>query len=148
MRYYEQTVRAPSAEVEKAIGQAIELGQVESVAGARNRLVLPVRAGIRAGEMELEWALARSGDDTRVRLQVVRERLHTSFAALSILLVGAAGGVMTVVWPLHPDLLGLAPLGALLALLAWLLVVSRLGSYGPEEFLETLAMLAGDEEDE
>lgn len=143
---YEITVGASSSEVRRAIEEAIELGYAVPASEApERRLLVPLSAGIRTGSMVVDWALETSGTETRILLEVRDESLRTSPTALAILVMGALGGLMTVVWPLHPDLLGLAPLGALLALLAWLLVVSRLRSHGPDDFLATVADLATEE---
>ncbi|MDX1644218.1 MAG: hypothetical protein R3244_07670 [Thermoanaerobaculia bacterium] len=146
MQRYEEILDASKERVERAMEEAIDAGFAES-SDREGRLLVPVRAGIRAGVVEVDWSAEPLAEGTRLRLEVIEEVFRTSTAAVSILAIGAAGGIMTVVWPLHPDLLGLAPLGALLALLAWLLVVSRLRSYGPEDFLSTVADLASEEED-
>lgn len=145
MRSYEEIVEAPPERIEGAIREAIDAGFAEASGTGRRRLLVPVQAGIRSGVVELDWAAEAVRGGTRLRLEVVREVFRTSTAALTILAIGAAGGIMTIIWPLHPNLLGLAPLGALLALLAWLLVVSRLKSYGPEDFLSTIAAMASEE---
>ena len=41
-----------------------------------------------------------------------------------------------VFWPISPVLLGFAPIGAVLAIVAWLMVVSRLRHSGVEDFLD------------
>lgn len=146
MRRFEEILEVPPEKIERAIALAIEEGLVESAPSGRRRLLVPARAGIRAGVVEVDWSVEPAEGGTRLRFEVVEEELRTSTVAVFILAIGAAGGIMTVVWPLHPGLLGLAPLGALLALLAWLLVVSRLRSYGPEDFLSTVAGLASQEE--
>jgi hypothetical protein len=56
-----------------------------------------------------------------------------------VLAIGGAGGVSTLLWPFFPHLLELVPLGAVVALGAWMLVVTRLRNSGPEEFLEAVA---------
>jgi hypothetical protein len=56
-----------------------------------------------------------------------------------ILLVAVAGGLLTVLWPFFPQLMNVAPFGALLALGGWFLVVSRLRTSGPDEFLVAVA---------
>jgi hypothetical protein len=49
--------------------------------------------------------------------------------------VAIAGAVLTMLWPFFPQLLPLAPFGAILALGGWFLVLSRLRNSGPDEFL-------------
>jgi hypothetical protein len=50
-----------------------------------------------------------------------------------------AGGLLTVLWPFFPRLLEIAPFGAVIALGGWFLVISRLRTSGPDEFLEAVA---------
>ncbi len=145
MQCYEEILDASPEQVERAMAEAVDVGFAEA-SDREGRLLVPVRAGIRAGVVEVAWSAETVTEGTRLQLEVIEEVFRTSTAAVSILAIGAAGGIMTIIWPLHPDLLGLAPLGALLALLAWLLVVSRLRSYGPEDFLSTVADLASEEE--
>ena len=44
-----------------------------------------------------------------------------------------------MLWPFYPQLIAVAPFGALLALGGWFLVVSRLRTSGPDEFLDAVA---------
>jgi uncharacterized membrane protein HdeD (DUF308 family) len=53
-----------------------------------------------------------------------------------------AGGLLTVLWPFFPRLLSVAPFGAVVALGGWFLVVSRLRTSGPDDFLKAVAAQA------
>lgn len=81
---------------------------------------------------------ARS-EGSEVELLVEETEYHLHRPAVAVLVVGAAGALIGLLWPLYPPLLALAPMGALLTFVAWLLVVSRLRSSGPIEFLELVA---------
>jgi hypothetical protein len=59
--------------------------------------------------------------------------------AVVVLLLAVAGGLLTVLWPFFPKLLEVAPFGAVVALGGWFLVISRLRTSGPDEFLEAVA---------
>jgi hypothetical protein len=59
-----------------------------------------------------------------------------------ILVLAVLGAALTVVWPFYPQLLPVAPFGALMALGGWFLVISRLRSSGPEEFLKTVEAIS------
>ena len=76
---------------------------------------------------------------TSLQLEIEASRIHLHRSAVAVLLLGALGGVTVALWPLFPSLLPLAPAGAVLALVAWLLVVSRLRSRGVEDFLALVA---------
>jgi hypothetical protein len=103
------------------------------------RLALPVLFGLRRGVAVGRIEIVRLGDE-RSRLVWTLERshleLHTS--AVAILGFAAVPLLATVAWPFHPPLLALVPFAAVAGLCAWWLVVSRLRSRGPEEFLASL----------
>ena len=140
MMSLEAEVEAPEDEVAVAVGELTELWQGEwEPAPGGGRLVLPVRAGLRRGVALIEVAIEPTqGGRSRIGLEIVEEQLSLNRGAVGVLALGALGGLLTVVWPLHPDLLRLAPVGALLAVLAWLMVASRFRSEGPKEFLEAI----------
>ena len=128
-----------------AVAKAAEAWGARWDAGSQ-ALRLPVLAGIRRGVVR--GRLIPAGDDgaTHLRLAVESSEWHVQTAAVVILAVSAVGALLTVVWPFFPGLLPVAPFGALLALGGWFLVVSRLQSSGPEEFLELVSKLAEDGE--
>jgi hypothetical protein len=55
------------------------------------------------------------------------------------LLFGGAGGLTVALWPFFPELMPLLPVAVVLALVAWLLVVARLRSSDPGDFLKLVA---------
>lgn len=110
--------------------------------GPGGRLRLPVTGGLRRGLISGTVQVEPLGDGgSRVVFQPEErvDRLHTP--AVVILLLAAVGALMTVLWPFYPKLLPVAPFGAILALGGWFLVVSRLRSSGPDDFLELVAGL-------
>ncbi len=111
--------------------------------GQGGRLRLPVSAGLRHGFLEGRVRVEGRGDRAAVTLAVeaIEYRLHKS--AVAMLVIGAGGAVALVAWPFFPQLLALAPTGVVLAIVAWLVVVSRLRNSGPEEFLELVSTIAG-----
>lgn len=107
---------------------------------AIGRLALPVvyglRRGVGVGRVEITPLSDRRSRATWV-LEESHLAVHTgSVVVLSIAVVPALGALA---WPFWPPLLALAPLAAVLGLLAWWLVVARLRSSGPEEFFAALA---------
>lgn len=76
-------------------------------------------------------------------MEVEKEEFWLNRGAVFVLLCGAIGGLSVALWPIWPPLLGLAPVGAILAILAWLMVASRLRSSGMEDFF---ALVASDPE--
>lgn len=102
--------------------------------GTGGRLVLPVTAGIRQGTIEGKVAADRLGDGTRLRFDVERSEYRLHVAALVVLLMGAAGALLTVLAPLFPPLLELLPVGGLVMLLAWFLVLARIRNRNAVDF--------------
>jgi hypothetical protein len=80
---------------------------------------------------------------SRLSLRVEGSEYRLRLAPISFLVLGGLGGLVLILWPLYPALLRLAPLGVVLALAAWFIVLSRLRVSGPEEFLGLVAAIAG-----
>jgi hypothetical protein len=108
----------------------------------RARLVLPVRAGLRQGLIEAEISAEAVGAGTRLSLREVGAEWQVQTAAVVVLLVSAVGGVVAFLWPFFPNLIPLAPFGAVLALSGWFLVISRLRTSRSTDFLRTIELLA------
>ncbi len=138
------TVAATPAETLRAVGQVAEdWGAEWHAATSGGLLELPVSAGLRYGRVTGQVSVARSGaagSEVEFRPERADYRLWTR--AVVILGMSGLGALVTVVWPFYPRLLGLAPVGALLGLSAWFLIVSQLRNEGADEFLETVAALA------
>ncbi len=79
---------------------------------------------------------------TSLRFDVEETSYTINKSALAIMLLGGMGGLTVVFWPLSPMILQLAPIGAVLALVAWLMVVSRLRNSDPEDFFDLVADLS------
>jgi hypothetical protein len=110
-------------------------------------LRLPVVAGLRRGLLSGPVAVtpAPAGRGSRLVFRPVAQDYYLETTAIALLSVAAAGALLTVAWPLFPQLLPVAPLGAVLAVGGWFLVLSRLRGQGPEEFLASVAAHAGAE---
>lgn len=110
------------------------------------QLALPARAGLRQGVLEGPVHATPTAEGTRIRFDVESSRFHVQYPAFFLLLLGGLGGLLGVVAPLVPALWPLVPVGVMLALGAWFLVVSRLQQSGAEDFLAALvAEAAGPE---
>lgn len=107
------------------------------------RLQLPVIAGIRRGLVSGILEVQASGEGSRVVFRPESSFYRVQTAAVMILLLAVAGGILTLIWPFFPQLMPVAPFGALLALGGWFLVVSRLRTSGPDDFLTVVAGVAG-----
>lgn len=109
------------------------------------RLRLPVTAGIRHGMLDGELTVEPGETGARVTFRSERSVYFVNTTALVILLISALGGLMVMAWPFFPDheeMMQIAPLGAVLALGGWFLVISRLENRGSAEFLELVALKA------
>lgn len=111
--------------------------------GWGGRLTLPVTAGLRHGRLSGRVGISSRGGGSRLELEIEREEFWLNRGAVFVLLCGAIGGISVMLWPVWPPLLALAPVGAVLAILAWLMVASRLHSSGVDDFF---ALVASDPE--
>jgi hypothetical protein len=115
---------------------------------AGGRLDLPVLFGLRRGVVAGEIAVGprpagpgipeSSEISSEIRWHHLRSELHVHRAAVVILALAAAAGLGTLLWPFFPVLIRLVPAAILLSLSAWWLVVSRLRTAGPREFLDAV----------
>ena len=135
------------AEALRALGAAAEEWGADfaptATGGWGGELRLPVIAGLRRGLLSGPVAVTPDGHGSRVVFRPVAQDYYLETSAIVVLLIAAGGALLTVAWPLFPQLLPAAPLGAVLALGAWFLVLSRLRGEGPEEFLARVAGHAG-----
>ncbi len=143
----EHSVEIPHApgEVLAAAAHAADLwgaGWERAIDGGR--LELPVTAGVRHGVLTGRIKVEAAGAGSRVTFSVDQSRYRLNLPAVVVLAFGALGGIGTTLWPFYPKLLAVAPLAVVLALAAWFLVVARLRSSGPEEFLELVAEMPED----
>jgi hypothetical protein len=104
------------------------------------QLRLPVIAGIRRGLVTGPLEIQAAAGGSRIVFKPETSIYYVQTAAVVILLVALAGSLLTVLWPFYPELLPVAPFGALLALGGWFLVISRLRTSGPDEFLVAVAV--------
>jgi hypothetical protein len=110
--------------------------------GTGGKLHLPVVAGIRRGLVTVVVEIRDAAGGSRVVLQPETSTYYVQTASVMVLLLAAAGGLLTLLWPFYPKLIAVAPFGAILALGGWFLVVSRLRTSGPDEFLAAVAVAA------
>jgi hypothetical protein len=98
-------------------------------------LHLPVVHGLKRGLVSGPVRVEAAGEGTHVVFQPEESRLYVQSASVFILAVAILGALVTVLWPFFPRLLPVSPFGAILALGGWFLVLSRLRTSGPDEFL-------------
>jgi hypothetical protein len=107
--------------------------------GTGGKLHLPVLAGLRKGVVSGEVELWPKGEGSRLVFRPDQAVYFVQTSAVMVLLLATAGGVLTILWPFFPNLLAAAPFGAVIALGGWFLVITRLRTSGPDEFLEAVA---------
>ena len=130
----------PPAEAMRAVVSAAEeWGAVLEPSGGPGGLRLPVVAGLRRGWITGPLAVEAAGQGSRVTFRPAAQDYHLEASAVAVLVMAAAGALLTVAWPLFPGLLPGAPFGAVLAVAGWLLIASRLRAEGPAEFLASVA---------
>lgn len=106
------------------------------------RLYLPVIHGLRRGVVSGPVQVESTAEGARVVFRPDESNLYVQSASVMVLLVAIVGAVLTVLWPFFPKLLPVAPFGAVLALGGWFLVLSRLRTSGPAEFLHMVEVQA------
>lgn len=104
------------------------------------RIEMPAVFGLRRGVVEGVIEITRLSDErSRIVFTTVTSRLAVERASVAVLSIAAVPLVVTIAWPFWPALFPLVPFAAVTGLVAWWLVVSRLRSRGPEEFLAALS---------
>lgn len=118
-------------------------GEWRGGAGHSGQLELPIVSGLRVGWITAAVAVDVGPGGRSLRLRVERSRERAQWGAVLLLMVAALGGLSALFLPLlatrNPQLLALAPVGALLSLGGWFLIVARLRTAGPREFLDQVA---------
>jgi hypothetical protein len=123
-----------------AVGRTAEdWGAEFQPSGAGGQLHLPVLAGLRRGLVTGAVEVQPAAGGSRVVFRPETSIYYVQTSAVVVLLLALTGGLLTVLWPFFPELLAVAPFGAVLALGGWFLVISRLRTSGPEEFLAAVA---------
>ena len=84
---------------------------------------LPVLAGLRMGKLRIELEINPDGSSIDWRVTDSIYRFHRQ--GLVAVAFGAVGGTVAMLWPFFPGLLPLAALGLVLAVVAWMMVGSR-----------------------
>jgi hypothetical protein len=135
---------APDEALAALARSAAEWGGEWTARAGGGRLAIPVVFGLRRGVVVGAVEATRLGD-ARSRLVWTLEESHLVVhrASVAVLSLAAVPLVGVLAWPLWRPLVALAPIAMVLGFLAWWLVVSRLRSSGPEEFLSTLLPPAG-----
>ncbi len=104
-----------------------------------SKLHLPVVAGIRRGLVSGPVEVQKAEGGSRLVFRPEASVYYVQTPAVMILILSVLGAALTVLWPFYPKLIAVAPFGALIALGGWFLVVSRLRTSGPDEFLAAVA---------
>ncbi|HEX7181765.1 MAG TPA: hypothetical protein VF756_07990 [Thermoanaerobaculia bacterium] len=123
-----------------AVGRAAEAwGAKFDREGPGGTLYLPVVSGLRRGLVSGPVTVEEDGEGSRVVFRPEETIQYVQTAPVVILVISGLGGIATVLWPFFPELLPISSLGAVLALGGWFLVLSRLRTSGPQEFLVAVA---------
>lgn len=102
------------------------------------RLALPLSAGLWRGWGEGSLNVLARGSGSEILLRLEARHFGVRWSAVFVLAVAGIGCLFAVLWPLFPKLLPLAPVGVILAVSAWFLVLSKLTNSGPEDFLDAI----------
>lgn len=146
MNRLEVQVALTIAELPQALATAADAWGAEwsgdSASGASNpnggRLVLPVVFGLRRGVLVGRVDFTPAGDGVRIGWQLEESHLEVQRASVAVLALAVVALLPALAWPFQPRLLALLPFAAVMGLLAWWLVLSRLENSGPEEFFASV----------
>lgn len=143
MSSHQRQLSGSAAAVLESVSDAAEMWGAEwQPANQGGQLRLPLVQGLRHGVVEGTVAVEPKEDGVSLLFTVERSTFRVNRSAFVILLLGGLGGVTLILWPVSTIFLQLAPIGAVLALVAWLMVVSRLRNSDPEDFFDLVAELA------
>ena len=136
---YERRSDRSAVEVATAIAASAEdWGAVWQPDGSGGILTLPVSHGLHHGLLEGPVSIEKDpftgGSTLRFRVEASQSRVN--WTACLLLVFGAIGGVIAMLWPFFPGLLQLAPAGIVLAIAAWLLVASKLRNADADDFFD------------
>lgn len=127
-----------------AVEQAAELwGADWARQGRSGRIRLPVNSGVRTGLLDGHLAVTSRPGGTKLSFDVEQSRYETNRQAVALLVAGGLGGLVLMLWPFFPVLLGFAPVAIVMLLITWFVVVSRIRNNGPREFLDFVLEQAG-----
>lgn len=129
----------PAAALESLAAAADLWGASWQPESAGGTLRLPVVRGLWRGVEQCHVAVEPTRSGSTVELTVEERWLQVNRSAVVVLLFGGAGGLTVALWPFFPELMPLLPVAVVLALVAWLLVVARLRSSDPGDFLKLVA---------
>jgi hypothetical protein len=133
----------PAAALAALRRTAEDLGVELQAEGAAPKLHLPVLAGLRRGLISGPVEVLPTAVGSRLVFRPESAVYHVQTQAVMVLLLATAGGLLSLVWPFFPKLLPVAPFGAVIALGGWFLVISRLRTSGPDEFLAAVRVHEG-----
>jgi hypothetical protein len=131
----------PPEEAVAALGRTAEdWGAEFQRGGAGGQLHLPVLAGMRKGLVSGAVEVRPEAGGSRVVFRPDQSVYVVQTSAVMVLLLAAGGAFLTMLWPFYPQLISVAPFGAVIALGGWFLVITRLRTSGPDDFLAAVAM--------
>jgi hypothetical protein len=139
---YEKQLDKSLDDILASVSDAAESwGAIWEPEGSGGILRLPVSHGLRQSLLEGPLSVEKDPVWPGSTLRFLAERTQTkiNWTASLVLLLGAVGGVVAMLWPFFPNLLRLAPAGIVLAIAAWLLVASRLRTADVDDFLRLVA---------
>ena len=137
----------PAAALESLAAAADLWGASWQPESAGGTLRLPVVRGLWRGVEQCHVAVEPTRSGSTVELTVEERWLQVNRSAVVVLLFGGAGGLTVALWPFFPGLMPLLPVAVVLAIAAWLLVVARLRSSNPEDFLKLVSEIEGSSSD-
>ena len=107
--------------------------------GNGGRLALPVQGGLRHGVVQVQASAHPVAGGSELVLRTEQAHWHLRRSATTLLVVALLGALAATLWPFVPELQSLPPLGLVLAVAAWLAVLTRLRHRSVAELLDDVA---------
>ena len=135
-----EVVGKPKAVLARVAAEADQWGGAwDGLGESSGKLGLPVSAGLQRGWVEGNVQVESKGEKSLLTFEEDHSAYQIDRGSVMILVAAAVGCLVVLLSMFVSVLLPLLPIGSLLAIGAYLVVIARLRNSGPEEFFEAVS---------
>lgn len=142
----------PLEGIDETLSDLVELygGEIRESTAGRVEFVLPLRRSVAAsGAIACALTWSEEGDDEGViRIFADPEPGYSRLQRVAILVAGATGAFLWILWPFFPALAPLAMIGGVIAFATWFLTLRGTGGGVAADFLQRLVVSQRDRDRE